>query len=93
MLGKRKPTLTRGQIEADISAFASRFEKEYLGRGPLETKTTIAGDLVIVRHRMAAAKAETTAAASSENVRILKAARSAMLESSSDGAPIARSVP
>jgi len=29
---------TKGQIEAEISEAIIRFEKEYMGRGPLETK-------------------------------------------------------
>lgn len=40
---------TKGQIEAEISDALIRFEKEYMGRGPLETKTYIIGDLVLVR--------------------------------------------
>lgn len=41
------PTL--GQLQADISEAIIKFEKEYMGRGPLETKTYIIDDLVIVR--------------------------------------------
>ena len=40
---------TRGQIEAEISEAIIKFEKEYMGRGPLETKTYIVDDLVLVR--------------------------------------------
>lgn len=40
---------TQGQIEAAISEAVIRFEKEYLGRGPLETKTYIIDDMVLVR--------------------------------------------
>ena len=36
-------------MEAEISAAMIKFEKEYMGRGPLETKTYILNDLVIVR--------------------------------------------
>lgn len=32
---------TKGQLEAEISDAIIRFEKEYMGRGPLETKTYI----------------------------------------------------
>ncbi|MEA2115817.1 MAG: DUF2294 domain-containing protein [Thermodesulfobacteriota bacterium] len=40
---------TRGQVEAEISSAIIKFEKEYMGRGPLETKTYILGDIVLVR--------------------------------------------
>ncbi len=31
-------TMSKGQIEADISEALIKFEKEYMGRGPEETK-------------------------------------------------------
>ena len=40
---------TKGQIEAEISEAIIKFEKEYMGRGPMETKTHIIDDLVLVR--------------------------------------------
>jgi uncharacterized protein YbcI len=40
---------TRGQLEAAVSDAVIRFEKEYMGRGPLEAKTYIFDDLVLVR--------------------------------------------
>ncbi|MEK6201782.1 MAG: DUF2294 domain-containing protein, partial [Desulfobulbaceae bacterium] len=36
-------------LEAEISDAVIKFEKEYMGRGPLETKTFIIGDMVLVR--------------------------------------------
>ncbi len=32
-------TITKGQIEAEISAAITKFEKEHLSRGPKETRT------------------------------------------------------
>ncbi len=40
---------TKGQIEAEISEAIIKFEKEYMGRGPDETKTYIIDDMVLVR--------------------------------------------
>ncbi len=40
---------TKGQTEAEISDAIIRFEKEYMGRGPEETRTYIFDDLVLVR--------------------------------------------
>jgi len=42
-------TKTKGQIEAEISEAIINFEREYMGRGPEETKTYIFDDLVLVR--------------------------------------------
>lgn len=42
---------TKGQLEAEISEAIIKFEKEYLGRGPEETKTFIVEDVVLVRLR------------------------------------------
>jgi len=49
---------TKGQIEAEICEAVIQFEKEFMGRGPLETKTYIMDDLVLVRLRNVLTKAE-----------------------------------
>ena len=54
----KKRYFTRGQMEADISDAVTRFEKEYMGRGPLETKTYIIDDMIITRLRGVLTKAE-----------------------------------
>lgn len=40
---------TKGEIEAEISAGVSRFEMEYMGRGPKAIHSHLIGDLVLVR--------------------------------------------
>jgi uncharacterized protein YbcI len=37
--------MTKGQIETSISEAIIKFEKEYMGRDPLETKTYIIKDI------------------------------------------------
>src|SRR5580698_10413891 len=49
-----RPTLefavkTQGEIEAAISDGITRFEQEYMGRGPKDIRTHLLGDLVVVR--------------------------------------------
>lgn len=44
-----KPHKTVGEIEAEISQAVIRFEKEFMGRGPLETRTYLVDDMVLVR--------------------------------------------
>ncbi len=55
-------------MEADISDAVTRFEKDYMGRGPLETKSYILDNMVIVRMRGVLTKAE---------VKLLKSERKA----------------
>lgn len=40
---------TRGQIEAAICDGMSRFEQEYMGRGPKDIRAHLIGDLLVVR--------------------------------------------
>ena len=40
---------TKGQVESEICEAVIKFEKEYMGRGPLETKAYIIDDIVLVR--------------------------------------------
>src|SRR5690242_19706445 len=40
---------TQGEIEAAVSDGVTRFEQEYMGRGPKDIRTHLLGDLVVVR--------------------------------------------
>ena len=42
---------TQGEIEAAICEGISRFEQEFMGRGPKESHTHLIGDLLVVRLR------------------------------------------
>ncbi|MFO7576730.1 MAG: DUF2294 domain-containing protein [Pelovirga sp.] len=82
MMGKMG-TKTRGQLEAEISDAIIQFEKEYMGRGPLETKTYIIDDLVIVRLKGVLIQAERQLAESNEastGRELIKRMRHALLE-------------
>ncbi|HEY3378319.1 MAG TPA: DUF2294 domain-containing protein [Armatimonadota bacterium] len=50
---------TTGQLEAEISEAITRFEREYMGRGPQETRTQLLEDCVLVRLRGVLTPAET----------------------------------
>jgi uncharacterized protein YbcI len=76
-------TKTKGQIEAEISEALIKFEKEYMGRGPLETKTYLVDDLVLVRLKGVLTQAEFQLAKTSESSRgreLIKQARIELLE-------------
>lgn len=49
---------TKGQLEAEISEAIIKFEKEYLGRGSLETKAYIIDDLILIRLKGVLTQAE-----------------------------------
>ena len=40
---------SKGELERQISQAIIRFEKEFMGRGPLETRSYIIDDMVLVR--------------------------------------------
>lgn len=40
---------TQGEIEAAICAGVSRFEQDYMGRGPKDIRAHLIGDLLVVR--------------------------------------------
>jgi uncharacterized protein YbcI len=74
---------TKGQIEAQISEAIIKFEKEYMGRGPLETKTYIIDDMVLVRLKGVLTQAEyqlARAAGSSKGRDLIKQVRIELLE-------------
>jgi len=74
---------TKGQIVAEISEAIIKFEKEYMGRGPLETKTYILGDMVLVRLKGVLTQAEHQLVSTGEETKgrdLIKQVRIALLE-------------
>lgn len=59
---------TKGQIEAEITEAVIRFEKEYMGRGPVEAKTYIVDDMVLVRLKGVLSRAEQQLATTGDDV-------------------------
>jgi uncharacterized protein YbcI len=56
--GETMAAKKKGQLESEISEAVIQFEKEYMGRGPTETKTYILEDLVIIRLKGVLTRAE-----------------------------------
>lgn len=72
---------TRGELEAAISQMIIRFEKEYMGRGPLETKSMLLDDLLLVRLKGVLTPSETKLAESQNRGRyLLKQVRQQLLD-------------
>ena len=86
MLGKTDKT--RGQIEAEISEAVTRFEKEYMGRGPLETRTYIIDDMVIVRLKGVLTRAEYRLVKSERNTKARDLIKQVRIELLENGRPL-----
>ncbi|MCK4918155.1 DUF2294 domain-containing protein [bacterium] len=71
---------TKGQIESQISEAIIKFEKEYMGRGPKETKTYIINDMIFVRLKGVLTPAEERLTKSAEGAELIKKTRVRLLE-------------
>ena len=74
---------TQGEIEAAICEGVSRFEQEYMGRGPKDIRAHLIGDLVVVRLRgvLTAAEQQLVKALPAEKGRdLLKQVRTHLME-------------
>ena len=74
---------TKGQYESEINEAIIKFEKEFMGRGPLETKTYIIDDIVLVRLKNVLTQAELKLADSVDRTdgrELIKRVRIALLE-------------
>ncbi|MDA3957207.1 DUF2294 domain-containing protein [Oceanispirochaeta sp.] len=58
--------MTKGQMEEQICKALIHFEKEYMGRGPLEAKSYIIDDMVVLRMKGVLTPAENKLASSQE---------------------------
>jgi uncharacterized protein YbcI len=71
---------TKGQIEAEIGNALIQFEKDYMGRGPQETKAFIIEDMVLVRLKGVLTPAEQQLAKNQEGMNLIKKIRSNLME-------------
>lgn len=74
--------LTKGQIEAKISEAISKFETEYMGRGPKQIRTLIFQDMIIIRLKGFLSQSEQKLAESAQGVELLKKVRLTLFENS-----------
>ena len=71
---------TKGQIESLISEAIIKFEKEYMGRGPMETKAYIMKDMVFVRLKGVLTPAEEQLSKTAEGAELIKKTRIQLIE-------------
>ena len=83
---------TKGQAEAEISEAVIKFEKEYMGRGPLETKTYILDDVVLVRLKGVLTQAEHQLAKTVDNPRGRELIKQVRIELLEKGRPLLEAV-
>jgi uncharacterized protein YbcI len=76
------PSQTRGQVEAQIAAEITRFEREHLGRGPQEVRAWIIQDLILIRLKRVLTPAEEKLAREPEGRRLVKEMRRQLIEGS-----------
>ncbi|MBY0460499.1 MAG: DUF2294 domain-containing protein [Gemmataceae bacterium] len=74
---------TVGQVEEEVSQAVIRFEKEYLGRGPLEARTYLIDDLVVVRLKNVLTPAELALTSGDRGRELIKQMRQQLFESGS----------
>ena len=72
--------MTKGQIEARISEAMSKFEVEYMGRGPEKIRTSIVQDMIIIRLKGFLSVSEKSLASTKEGVELIKNHRRALFE-------------
>ncbi|MEK9164339.1 MAG: DUF2294 domain-containing protein [Chloroflexota bacterium] len=73
---------TRGEVEASLANAIIQFEKEHLGRGPVEARVFIVEDMILVRLRGVLTPAEVKLALSPDGHNLIKQVRRQLLEGS-----------
>lgn len=73
--------MTKGQVEAKISEIISKFEMEYMGRGPKQIRTKVLEDMIIVRLMGFLTPAEQRLAENNNGVELIKKVRTILFES------------
>lgn len=72
--------MTKGQIEAKISEIVSKFEIEYMGRGPKTIKTHIINDMIVVRLTGFLSPSEQKLTETPQGVELFKKVRTSLFE-------------
>jgi uncharacterized protein YbcI len=73
---------TRGEREDGFSRAIIRLEKEYLGRGPVETRTFFLNEMIVVRLRGILTQAEVKLCETTDGQALVKETRRRLFESS-----------
>lgn len=74
--------MSKGQAEAEFTRAIVQFEKEYLGRGPVDARTFFITDMILVRLKGLMTPAENKLAETSDGRSLIKETRRQLFESS-----------
>lgn len=72
--------MTKGQFEAQISEIVSKFEVEYMGRGPKTIKTYIVNDMMIIRLTGFLSPSEQKLTNNPQGIELFKKVRTSLFE-------------
>lgn len=72
----------KSQIEVKVREMIIKFEKEHMGRGPVDTTVRIMGDVIFIRLKGVLTAAEKALAKDREGKNLVKQTRVRLLESS-----------
>jgi uncharacterized protein YbcI len=72
--------MTKGQMEAKISEAVSKFEIEYMGRGPKTIRTYIINDMIVVRLTGFLSPSEQKLTDSPQGIELFKKVRTSLFE-------------
>ncbi|MCX8131827.1 MAG: DUF2294 domain-containing protein [Clostridia bacterium] len=72
--------MTKGQVEARISDMVSKFEKEYMGRGPKDIKTRIIQNHILIIIDGFLNPSEQKLADNNHGIKLIKDMRTALFE-------------
>jgi uncharacterized protein YbcI len=75
-------TKSRGELEDEFTKAMVRFEKDFFGRGPVEARTYILHDMILVRLRGILTPAEQKLAESRDGMLMVKDMRRQLFEAS-----------
>lgn len=73
---------TRGEAEAEITQALVKFEKEYLGHGPVDARAFFINDMVLIRLRGVLTAADRKLAETTEGQALVKETRRKLFETS-----------
>lgn len=76
----RGDKMTKGQLEAKISEAISKFELEYLGRGPKTVKTYILNDVIFIRLTGYLSPSEQKLTDTPQGIELFKQVRTSLFE-------------
>ena len=72
--------MTKGQLEAKLSEAVSKFEMEYMGRGPKLIRTYIINDMILIRLTGVLSPSEQKLTDNQQGIELLKKVRSSLFE-------------